>query len=196
MNFEQLLKLLQIEDATEFEYFENFADLIESEGQIADDALYKLINECNQDSLLEIIDNYLEEAMDAIPDDSTEIFTLFETIKMALLGLLQSADEEVALVHFCEELLNFRNWYCVESIVHCRNISDRSLEDMSIRDALTSARVEKLEGDKYHYDFNDCLDYELEEYIMSYADMARASREGEEEEEYFDEGYDDKDYYQ
>ena len=58
MNFEQLLKLLQIEDATEFEYFENFADLIESEGQIADDALYKLINECNQDSLLEIIDNY------------------------------------------------------------------------------------------------------------------------------------------
>lgn len=196
MNFEQLLKLLQIEDATEFEYFENFADLIESEGQVADDALYKLINECNQDSLLEIIDNYFEEAMDAIPDDSTEIFTLFETIKMALLGLLQSADEEVALVHFCEELLNFRNWYCVESIVHCRNINDRSLEDMSIRDALTSARVEKLEGDKYHYDFNDCLDYELEEYIMSYADIARASREGEEEEEYFDEGYDDKDYYQ
>lgn len=195
MNFEQLLEFLQIEDASEFEYFENFADLIESEEAISDEAIYKLINECDQGNLLEIIENYFEEIMDAIPDDSTEIFTLIETIKLAFIGLLESAEEEVALVHFCEEILNFRAWYSINSIVHCRNIHGGTVEDMSLRDALAVARIEKLEGDKYHYDFNDCLDYELEEYIMSYGDMAKASREDEDDMDSYDESYDDKDYY-
>lgn len=195
MNFEQLLKFLEIDDASEFEYFENFADLIESEEAISDEAIFKLINECDHGNLLEIIENYFEEIMDAIPDDSTEIYTLIETIKLAFIGLLEAAEEEVALVHFCEEVLNFRAWYSIDSTVHCKNIDKGDIEDMSLRDVLSMARIEKLEGDKYHYDFNDCLDYELEEYIMSYGDMARAAREDMEDIEAYDEGYDDKDYY-
>ena len=66
---------------------------------------------------------------------------------------------------------------------------------MSLRDALAVARIEKLEGDKYHYDFNDCLDYELEEYIMSYGDMAKLSREDMDDTDILDDSYDDKDYY-
>ncbi len=195
MNYEQLLSFLQIDEASEFEYFENFADLIESEEEISEEALYKLINECDQGNLGEIIENYFEEIMDAIPDDSTDIFTLIETIKLAFIGLLQSAEEEVALVHFCDELLRFRSWYCIESMVHCRNIDNGEIEDMPLRDALVVARIEKLEGDKYHYDFNDCLDYELEEYIMSYGDMAKLSREDMDEADSLDDSYDDKDYY-
>lgn len=195
MNFKELLDFLQIEEAAEFEYFENFADLMESEDEIEEEALYKLFNECDQENLAEIIENYFEEIMEAIPDDSTDIFTLFETIKMAMLGLLQSADEEVALVHFCEEISNFREWYSKTSVVHCREISGGAIKDMPIRDALILARIEKLEGDKYHYDFNDCLDYEMEEYIMSYGDMAKAARD-EDGGDFFDESYDDIDDYE
>ena len=34
--------------------------------------------------------------------------------------------------------------------------------------------IEKLGGDKYRYDFEPALDYELDEYIMSFADLMSA----------------------
>ena len=36
---------------------------------------------------------------------------------------------------------------------------------------------EKLEGDEYRYDFTDALEYELEEYIMTYGDLADATND-------------------
>lgn len=194
MNYEQLLELIGIEEAAEFEYFENFADLVESDEDISEEALYKLFSQVDRDGVADIIENYFTEITDAIPDDSTEIFTLLEAIKMSLIGLLQSAEEEAALVHFCEEIINFKIWYSVESKVHCRDIDTAEVETLSMRDAMANARIEKLEGDKCHYDFNDCLDYELEEYIMTYGDMARASR-SEADEYDFDESYDDVEDY-
>ncbi len=35
----------------------------------------------------------------------------------------------------------------------------------------------KLEGDEYRYDFTDALEYELEEYIMTYGDLADATND-------------------
>ncbi len=175
MNYKELLQFLEIENGNEFEYFENIADLFESEQDIEEEALYKLFNEVDYMAIIEIIENYFEDIMNALPDDSTEIYTLFETIKITLIGLLQSLEEEVALVHLCEEILRFRTWYSVLQSVECKNISTGETFSVSIRDALSLARIEKLEGDKYQYDFEECMDYKIEEYIMSYGDMARAN---------------------
>lgn len=194
MNYEQLLEMIGIESGAEFEYFENFADLIENNEKVEEDALYKLFSEADKGAVLDVIENFFEEMTDAIPDDSTDIFTMLEAIKMALLGLLESAEDENAMVHFCEEIIKFRTWYSVESEVHCRDIATSEVVTMTMRDALIEARVEKLEGDKYHYDFNDCLDYELEEYIMTYADMAASSRKDDEDYD-FGESYDDVEDY-
>ena len=43
-----------------------------------------------------------------------------------------------------------------------------------MRDALVCARLEALEGTKYQYDFSECSDYELDEYIVSFGDMLAA----------------------
>ena len=48
---------------------------------------------------------------------------------------------------------------------------------MPVRDALALSRLEKLEGDEYRYDFTDALEYELEEYIMTYGDLADATND-------------------
>ena len=58
---------------------------------------------------------------------------------------------------------------------------------LPLRDALTLLRLEKLGEEEYSYDFSECLDYELEDYIMSFADLARA--EAEEEEDLIQNGY-------
>ena len=64
---------------------------------------------------------------------------------------------------------------------------------MCLRDALSLCRIERLEGDRYRYDFSPALNYEIEEYIMSYADMARSQRQEDDEEDMFEERYDDYD---
>lgn len=35
--------------------------------------------------------------------------------------------------------------------------------------------MEKLDGDKYYYDFERCRDYDLDDYLMSFADMIAVS---------------------
>lgn len=173
MDYEKLLKMLDISEAEEFQYFENFADLVETSEEVQDEALYKLFAEINTDEVAEIIENYFDDITNALPDESTDIYMLIETIKMALIGLLHAIDnDETALVHFCDELNDFKNWYSKDSKVECKNIEDGKKEILCLRDALSLCKIERLEGDKYRYDFEQCLDYQINEYIMSYADMA------------------------
>lgn len=193
MNYEELIKMLGIDDSSEFEYFENFADLVECSAEVEEEALYKLFGEADRSAVVEITENYFEEIMDAVPDDSTDIYTLLETIKMSLIGLCEAAEDEKALVHFCEELNNFRQWYCNDSEVECKNSEDGNIELIPLRDAIALSRIERLEGDKYRYDFSNCMDYEIEEYIMSYADMAVAARDENSNDDMFEESYDDYD---
>ncbi len=173
MDYEKLLKMLDISEAEEFQYFENFADLVEASEEVQDEALYKLFAEVNTGEVAEIIENYFDDITNALPDESTDIYTLIETIKLALVGLLHAVEnDETALVHFCDELNDFKTWYSNDSKVECKDIEGGKKEILCLRDALSLCRIERLEGDKYGYDFEHCLDYQINEYIMSYADMA------------------------
>ena len=40
-----------------------------------------------------------------------------------------------------------------------------------LRDAITASRMEKLGGEQYRYDFESALDYPLDSYTMSFADL-------------------------
>ena len=42
---------------------------------------------------------------------------------------------------------------------------------LPVRDALANARLEKLNGEEFAYDFTEALEYELEEFVMTYADL-------------------------
>ena len=55
--------------------------------------------------------------------------------------------------------------------MECRNLATDEVLIVPVRDSLTTARLEKLEGSEYTYDFSKALEYQLEEYIMTYADL-------------------------
>ena len=182
MNYDELLEFLGIDSGAEFEYFENLSDLLETDEDILDEALYKVFQEANKESVIDLLENYFEDILKSLPDDSTDIFTLMESVKMSFIGLVEATDsdrdeDETALVHFCDELNNFRVWFSQESQAECVNTSNQQTEIVPMRDALVYARLEKLDGDKYQFNFDQCMDYSPEEYVLSYGDLARSMRE-------------------
>ena len=174
MDREELFALLDIESGAEFEYFENFADFVEHDGLIDSDAVYELITDVDMKTFAELCESYFYDVLENVPGDQIDLYNLLENIKRVLVGLSEAVrkGEENAELKLADEFNRFRLWYSSESEVECTNIARGVSEFLSVRDALTSARIEKLDGTEYAYDFNNAVCYELEEYIMTYADMA------------------------
>ena len=175
LNQDKLYTMLDIETPADFEYFENLAALMECEEEIEEDVLFGLIEQVDKRTLAELIHNYFEEITDFLPDDAVELFTLLEHVKFSLMGMCGNSGEENVLVNLVDELNRFRKWYSIESRVYCTSFSGEEDGTVPLRDALVLARAEKLIGDNYEYDFTQCLDYPIEEYIMSFGDLAMAA---------------------
>ena len=179
MNFEELLEYLDLEDGSDFEYFEAMADLIESEEYIDQEAVYSLFQQADKTMIGELLNDYFEDVLDGLPDDSGEIFSLLHQIKMSLTGMAAGVnDDEDDLRRFVDEFCRFRNWYSHESEVRLVPESGEPLYH-TVRDAITASRVEKLGGEKYRYDFENALDYQLDSYIMPFSDLASSGDDDE-----------------
>ncbi len=190
MDLNELMEMLEIDEPSEFEYFENLADLIESDETIPEETLFQLFSQTYHKTVAELIHNYFDDMLEAMPESSTEMFTLLENIKRSLIGLLQTSEEESLLRHFVEELFRFKTWFCFESEVGCKSLSGGEEKSLPLRDALILSRLEKMEEDEFQYDFEDCLKYEIDEYIMSFADLAiEEEEEDEEKTDLMDSGY-------
>ena len=179
MDKEKLYELLDIDTPTDFQYFENLAALLECEEDIEEQVLYSLVEEVDKQVLSDLIYNYFEEMTDFLPGDAAETFGIMERIKFALIGLARNCDEEDLLVNLADELDRFRRWYSVDSRVYGTSISDGEEISVPVRDAVVLARSESLTGDRYEYDYSECQDYPLEEYIMSLGDLAASQMEEE-----------------
>ena len=92
------------------------------------------------------------------------------------------SDDENLEAKLIEELERFRRWYCIDSEAYCTNLGTMEETRMPLRDAIVTSRVEGIDGNtnKYEYDFSECMNYPLDEYIVSLGDMIAM---GEEEEE-------------
>lgn len=190
MDLNELMDMLEIDEPSEFEYFENLADLLESDETIPEETLFQLFSQTDPKTVAELIHNYFDDMLEAMPESSTEMFTLLENIKRSLIGLLQTSEEESLLRHFVEELFRFKTWFCYESEVGCKSLSGGEEKTLPLRDALILSRLEKMEEDEYQYDFENCLKYEIDEYIMSFADLAIEEEEDDEEKtDLLDSGY-------
>ena len=87
MNYEELIEYLDLEDGSELEYFEAMADMIESEEYIEMEAMYRLFEEADKTMIEELLNDYFEDILDGLPDNSGEIFSLLHQIKLSLTGL-------------------------------------------------------------------------------------------------------------
>ncbi len=179
MDRDELFTLLDIETGEDFQYFENFADFVENEGAIDSDAIYDLVTEIDMKTFAELCESYFYETLENVPGDQIDVYNLIENIKRVLVGLSEAVrkGEENADLKLTDEWNKFRIWYSADSEVECKNIASDEVHYVPVRDALVISRLEKLEGDEYRYDFTGALDYELEEFIMNYADMADAEND-------------------
>lgn len=168
MELDELMAMIDIDDPSGFEYFENFAEIAEADAEIPEETLYQLFSQVDPGTVSELIENYFEEILRAMPDDGTDAYILLDNISRSLAGLLQS-DEERAKVYFSEELARFHRWYTRDSEVSCVSQETGHEKVMPLRDALTLARLERLDGEPHGYDFTGCLDYEIDEFIMHFA---------------------------
>lgn len=174
MNLEELFELLDITSGSEFEYFENFADFVEHDGAVDSDTVYELLTEVDMKTFAELSESYFYDTLENVPGDQIDLYNLLENIKRVLVGLAEAVrqEEENAAVKLADEFNRFRIWYSADSQVECRNVYTGEISFQPVRDALTNARLERMNGEEFSYDFSGALEYPLEEYIMTYADMA------------------------
>ena len=180
MNFDKLLEYLGITEPGEFEYFENMADLVEAEAEIPSEAVFPLFEGADKTVLEELFTNYFEEMLKAVPEDAVELYTLLDSVKLSFIGMLRNLEEERDLVLLADEFCRFRSWYSLDSEVWVQAFSSGSEEIcMPLRDALTLSRMERLGGEKYEYIFDDIMGFEMDEYTMSFAELAGDTGSGQ-----------------
>jgi len=81
--------------------------------------------------------------------------------------LARQIDEEEGRRPFIDELYRSRNWCALEGEVLVKNMDTGERSRVSVSEAIATSRMEALGGDTYDYDFEDCLNYEPEEYSMT-----------------------------
>ena len=174
MDYYELLEYLDLEEAGQFEYFEAMADLIESEEYIDQEAMYMLFDGADNTMIEELLQDYFEDVLDGLPENSGEIFSLLHQIKLSLIGMISHAEDDSDMRRFTDEFYRFQTWYSHESEVELQPENGGAALYTNVRDAITASRMEKLGGEKYSYDFENAQDYQLDSYTMSFSDLMDA----------------------
>ena len=153
----ELMKILNMDELYNFEYFEQLADLLECEEKIPFDLFFEILSETDGDVMKELIGNYMEELLDNIPDFSADLFAIVETIKQRLLLLTETLEEHETKRIFTEELYKFKQWYTTPEGATANG------EPCSILEAIALHRAENLGEKKMKYDFGNSVDYKMDE---------------------------------
>lgn len=180
MDYEKLLRTLEIEDGSQLEYFEHYAHLMESDEEIDQDALILLLQESREDVLKELNQNYFNELLRLIPDEEVELYAHVEAIKRHMDGLLSSS-KEIGIAEFADAVYSFREWFSVEE--HFAYREKGQWVSASLRDVLSSVLLDKIEEAEREYDFNNYEEFSMDDYYVDLTTLRDDLYEGEDEED-------------
>jgi hypothetical protein len=176
MDVDGLLRVLGIEACEDFTFFEYYAELVETEDEIPFDTLREFLSRADGKILAELTEGYFEETLPGVPDDLTEFYALLDAIGRNMARLAKAAsDGNRALDLYTEEFLRFKHWYARTRAVRCENKESGEKDDVTVCEALTLSRLERLGGPDYFFDFDDCMDYPLEAYSYTLESLAEAA---------------------
>jgi hypothetical protein len=176
MDIDELLRLLEIESCEEFTFFEYYAELVETESDRPFDTLRVFLASADRKTLEELTEGYFEETLSGVPDDQTEFYALLDAIGRNMTHLARIVmDEDRGIDAYTEEFLRFKQWYTAEAAVHCDNRTGGETRDVTVCEALTLSRLEKLGEADCFFDFNDCMDYPIDAYMYTFDSLADAA---------------------
>jgi hypothetical protein len=125
-----------------------------------------LVEAMSADTLRDLLDAYFVEVLNSVPDGEDDLYTLLSNIGTTLKSLTYGSEDDSASV-FAEELYKFRMWFLFDSRVICRDMINDADREISLFEALTNYRAQSVSEEEYSFDFEEALDYTLEEYIVS-----------------------------
>ncbi len=178
MDLEKLLEMLELDEPSDLEYVESFADIVENDTEIPEETLADLFSQTDPDTVSDLINQYFDDITETAGEDG-ELCSLLDIIRFSLIALIGDEDGQ-SLYRFAEELAKFQRWYSFESAVVCSLPDGDEEKILPVRDAITLKRIEKIENEEYVYDYSAALNYEIDDYVL---DMASVSRERAEEDE-------------
>lgn len=166
MEFDELLELLEIDSPQDLAYFEQFAELAECEEEISEDTLAQFFADVDKSIIEELCATYFDEILSSIPDDSVEFYSTMLGMSQAFKATAQSLDNDENRVLFAEIFFKFRNWMLFDSEVYCTNVTTGENITVSILQALSMYRAQNLSEEEFDYDFDNVLEYPIDEYII------------------------------
>lgn len=182
MTKNELYRILDIDGPEEFIYYDNMSALLEEETYIEVEHIAELFAEVEADVLMDLTDTYFEEFLKSIPDDESELYILVDQMRRMFRGKIGEEVTAESAADIAEEVMKFRKWYALDHLAYEKNLS----REDSVRDARFNILAAKYTGEVFNYDFDNALDYEIDGYDVSVADMINAEEKEFEEDYEFD----------
>ena len=168
-------RILDIDSADEFQYFENLSALLEEDEFIEKNLIKDLVRNVDREKLAEHMNSYFDAFLDHLPDNETDLYVMVESMGRVFDGLIMEDMSEDDIESLASEISKFRKWY-----VHDLNAFNKITgEETSVRDARFDLAAAKLLGEDADYDFRLALDYDIDGFDVRIADMVGASFETE-----------------
>lgn len=183
MNKEDFYELIDIETPEDFKFYDNIENLVEADEPWDAAILLPVIREVEEDTLEEIVKEYFQGLQDRLPEEHTELYTLIYNAGRAMRGLSSGGDSsrEDSLRRLAHELERFSRWFSKDSKVEMKDMDSGEIQILPLRDALGHISLEKLGMGNYTFDFEDALDYEVDEYVMNLMEFNGAYGDSQEE---------------
>lgn len=160
MDKTELYRVLDIENADEFKYYENVASLLEEDQMIEQNLLDNLLSEIDLDQFKELMVSYFDEFLSKIPDDEPDLYVMTETLLRALNG----KEDAHGLADW---IYHFRKWYVIDT-----SVTDRETgRELNVRDARYNLSAAKFTGEHPDYDFSRIYMTDMDGYDMLVSDM-------------------------
>jgi len=168
-------RVLDIDSAEEFQYYENLSALLEADEYIEENLIKDLIRHIDREELAEHMNSYFEGFLDHLPDNETDLYVMVESMRRVFDGLIMDDMSDADVDALASEISKFRKWY-----VHDLNaFNKKSGEESSVRDARFDLAAAKLLGEDADYDFRLALDYDIDGFDVRVSDMIGSSLTGD-----------------
>ena len=148
MTQRDLYDLLEIDSPEDVEYFEQLADLLESDEDISEDLFRHALSAIRAENAGEFAENYMAELANAIPEEvsAEDLTEALDAMEQRLLLLAEDLDEEQNRDDFITELFKLRNWLHEEAGALIDG------DPCTLLEAFTEMRAEKLGVASHEYD--------------------------------------------
>ena len=153
MNRDELFELLEMDTPEDFEYFEQFAELLECEDEIEYDDFYEVLSYIDSGDLAEINENYFTEMEKSFPEDCDDFYEVMQPTWDNLRMLAKESADETYRREYVNQLYKFREMYT--------DPEGASVDGTpcSVMEAMAENRASKLDKTGHIFDFENSLGF-------------------------------------